>query len=96
MEPSVWPRFAAKVALGIGHLAMGEEFSRSVPAGMMRGLFRGRPRVQEHVSANRGPELFPAEFSDDDEEPDLLEPYEHVVGIEPVDGVAGSSGILFG
>ena len=36
---------------------------------------------------NRGPELFPAEFSDDDEEPDLLEPYEHVVGIEPVDGV---------
>ena len=96
MEPSVWPRFAAKVALGIGHLAMGEEFSRSVPAGMMRGLFREGREFKNMYPPNRGPELFPAEFSDDDEEPDLLEPYEHVVGIEPVDGGVWFFGILFG
>jgi hypothetical protein len=96
MEPYVWPRFAAKVALGIGHLAMGEDFSRSAPAGMMRGLFREGRQFEDMYPPNRCPELFPAEFSDDDDEPDLLEPYEHVVGIEPVDGGLWFFGILFG
>jgi hypothetical protein len=96
IAPWVWPRFAAKVALGIGHLAMGEEFSRSVPAGMMRGLFREGREFKGMYPGNWRPQLFPAEFGEADDEPDLLELYEHAVGIEPIDGGLWFFGVLFG
>jgi hypothetical protein len=96
MEPSLWPRFAAKVALGTGHLAMGQEFSRSIPAGMMRGLFRAGREFKGMYPPNQRPELFAAEFDQADDDPDLIEPYEHIVGIEPIDGGLWFFGILFG
>jgi hypothetical protein len=97
IAPWVWPRFDARVALGIGHLAMGEEFSRSVPAGMIRGLFREGREFKGMYPGNWRPETFPAEFGEADDEPDLLEPYEHAVGIEPIDGGGlWFFGILFG
>src|SRR5437879_421444 len=71
LAPWVWPRFAAKVALGVGHLVV-PGFHRSVAAGMLRGLFREGKTFKGMFPSGVNLGVVPTTLDETDREPTLL------------------------
>jgi hypothetical protein len=90
-----WPRFAAKIGLAMGHLALGRDFSLSVPMQKLRHLLR---------AGSEPPGIYPPDqrvttMVDNDPDhaaADVLLPHEHIIGIEQIPAGLRFFGVLFG
>lgn len=82
MVPWVWPRFAAKVALGMAHRAMPVEWHASEAAWKLRGLLRQGTFFQGLTPSDQL-SCWPREPSLNDLALELLAPWEHLIAVLP-------------
>jgi len=82
IDPEMWPRFVAKVALGVGHLAI-DGFDHAQEAKMLRWLMR-RGRLHTDLLVP-GAELavVPEQLEQGARDRNLLCPHEHLVAVAP-------------
>lgn len=100
-HPLLWPRFAAKVALGLGYEAFGPSWVESHEAWRLRGLFRDA-RIYEGLTAEASMRLLPQETVHEPrghgqvEWHELMRPDEHLVAMMGRPGVLTFVLCLFG
>lgn len=94
ITPEMWPRFMAKVSLGLGHLAV-DDFDESSEAKMLRWLLRGRFHA-DLLAPGFELGVVPEKLESDAIERDLLCPHEHLLSVVRAPEALVFTAIFFG
>ncbi len=92
LMPWVWPRFAAKVALGVLSLTMPPAWRGSDGEVFLLALFR----LGKVIGAPDGLSAVPRQLDEGDPAFDYMYPWEHAIVVQETDEGVGVSVILFG
>lgn len=96
LAPWVWPRFAAKVALGVLHACMPPEWHVSRAARMLRYAFADGRFHKDLLVAADTVTIVPRQLDEDDREYHWLTPWEHLMILYSGGDQLLVRGVLFG
>jgi hypothetical protein len=95
IDPQMWPRFMAKVAIALGHLAI-DDFDHSREAKMLRWLMRAGRLHTDLLAPGCSLAVVPEQLEAGASDRQLLCPHEHLLAVAGGPDRLIFSGILFG
>lgn len=95
IDPQMWPRFMAKVAIALGHLAI-DDFDHSREAKMLRWLMRAGRLHTDLLAPGCSLAVVPEQLEAGASDRQLLCPHEHLLAVAGGPDRLIFSGIFFG